>query len=95
MKWEGGTKPPPGESGQYMKFASVADGVKAHRILLTSAGTDDVEARLKQWVGTSEGPNYAKQLMDAAGITSGAKFSSLSEEQINKLVSAQMQKESP
>ena len=66
VKWEGGTKPPPGESGQYMKFASVADGIKAHRVLLTSAGTDDVEARLKQWVGTAEGPNYAKQLMDAA-----------------------------
>lgn len=49
-----------------MKFASVADGVKAHRVLLTSAGTDDVEGRLKQWVGTAEGPNYAKQLMDAA-----------------------------
>lgn len=50
VKWEGGTKPPAGESGSYMKFASVADGVKAHRVLLTSAGTDDVTARLKQWV---------------------------------------------
>lgn len=51
-----------------MKFASVADGIKAHRVLLTSAGTDDVEARLKQWVGTAEGPAYANQLMTAAGI---------------------------
>lgn len=78
-----------------MKFASVADGVKAHRVLLTSAGTDDVTARLKQWVGTAEGPNYAKQLMTEAGIPDGAKFSQLTEEQINKLSEVQMQKESP
>lgn len=51
-----------------MKFASVADGIKAHRVLLSSAGTDDVDARLQQWVGTAEGPAYAKQIMDAAGI---------------------------
>lgn len=95
VKWEGGTKPPPGESGSYMKFASVADGIKAHKVLLTSAGTDDVTARLKQWVGTAEGPNYAKQLMTAAGIPDGAKFSQLSEEQIEKLAQVQMQKESP
>jgi len=95
VQWATGSTPPPDESGRYMVFASVADGMLAHKVLLTQAGTNDVYQRLMQWVGTSEWPNYASGLMQKAGIQNGAKFSDLSDQQLNALISVQMQKESP
>ena len=50
VTWATGTKPPSNEGGTYMTFATIEDGLLAHKVLLTSAGTDDINARLQQWV---------------------------------------------
>jgi len=86
---------PSSEGGNYVKFNSIEDGLMAHKILLSQAWSDDVNARLQQWVWTKEWPTYAYNLMAQAWIPSGAKFSQLSDDQLNSLVMAQVKKESP
>lgn len=79
----------------YMKFATVDDWLRAYEVLLTKAWTDDVYSRLKQWVWTKEGDSYASTLMSKSWIKKWTKFSELNEEQLNTLMTAQLQKESP
>lgn len=90
-----GTKPPSNESGTYMTFATIEDGLLAHKVLLTQAASDDINARLQQWVGTSNWPNYAREIMSEAWIPNGSKFSQLSEDQLNKLLTVHIKRESP
>ncbi|HPC34806.1 MAG TPA: hypothetical protein PLP73_04000, partial [Candidatus Absconditabacterales bacterium] len=90
-----GTKPPSSESGTYMSFPTIAEGMKAYKVLLTKASYDDIYSRLKQWVGTAEGDSYARTLMNQSGIKIGTKFSDLSEQQLDRLMLNQIRKESP
>ncbi len=95
IKISEGTARPSREGGKYVKFDNIADGILAHKILLSQAGSDDINARLQQWVGTKEWPTYAKNLMDQAWIKAWTKFSQLTPEQLDKLVMVQVKKESP
>ena len=85
----------PWEKWEYMQFKSIEDSIKAQKILLSQTGWSDINERLQKWVWTDEWPSYAKQIMDSAWIPNWTKFEDLSEEQFNRLVYAQMQKESP
>lgn len=95
IKISEGTARPSREGGKYVKFDNIADWLLAHKILLSQAGSDDINARLQQWVGTKEWPIYAKNLMDQAWIKAWTKFSQLTPEQLDKLVMVQVKKESP
>jgi len=95
IKISEGTARPSREGGKYVKFDNIADGLLGHKILLSQAGSDDINARLQQWVWTKEWPTYAKNLMDQAWIKAWTKFSQLTPEQLDKLVMVQVKKESP
>lgn len=97
IKYEIWTARPKDEWGNYIKFASVQDGLNAYNIALTQRW-DDVFERLKKWVWTSNDANntkYANSLMSAAWITKWEKFSELSQGQLSALMDAQLQRESP
>ncbi len=98
INYEVWSQRPPNEWGNYVKFASVQDGLDAYTIALTQAWSNDVYSRLATWVGTTStatNDQYARWLMEQAGIEKGTKFSELSEDQLGALMSAQLQKESP
>lgn len=95
IKISEGTARPSREGGKYVKFDNISDWLLAHKILLSQAGSDDINARLQQWVWTKEWPTYAKNLMDQAWIKAWTKFSQLTPEQLDKLVMVQVKKESP
>lgn len=97
---------PSNEGGEYYKFSDIADGLKAHEIALTTSGWQDVYQRLYTWSagGTKDTPQstkeankkaYAENLMRQAGIEKGTTFSELTQVQKDKLLSAQIAKESP
>lgn len=86
---------PKAEWGNYIKFNTVEDGINAQKVLLSEAWSNDIRARLEQWVWTSEWPTYATDLMQKAWIPEGSKFSDLSDDQLDTLVAVQMQRESP
>jgi len=97
---------PSDEGGNYVKFAKVGDWLKAHYIILSQTGRDDVYDRLYAW---SAGWNkntpepqklankrkYAQDLLNQAWIKKWTKFSELNNDQIDKLVQAHINKESP
>lgn len=93
IQFEKWTARPSSEWGNYVKFATIEDGMKAYQIALTQRW-DDVYSRLKQWVWTSNWDNYATQIMNEAWITKWTKFSELSPEQTNKIMMAQLKRES-
>jgi len=97
VQWTTGSNPPPNESGTYMQFATIEDGLKAHAVLLTQASYPNVYDRLKQWVGTGEWDNYAKQVMEMAWlpVDKNLRFDALKPEQMDALLSAHIKKESP
>lgn len=97
IEWVEGSSPPKWEGGTYMKFNTIEDGMKAYKLLLTQAWTNDVYSRLKQWVWTANWDEYASSIMKEAGINpnQSIRFDSLSEEQMNALLSAQLKRESP
>lgn len=97
IKFEKWTARPAKEWGNYVTFATIEDGLKAQQILMTQTyGNSTVWQMLSSWVGTSEWPNYAKQVAGMAGITDlNQKVSALSPEQVSKLQMAKIQKESP
>lgn len=88
------TARPTAEGWNYVKFASVQDWLDAYTIALTQRW-DDVEARLKKWVWVWDTQEYADDLMSKAWIEKWAKFSELSDEQIQTLMEVQLQRESP
>lgn len=94
IKYNIGTARPEAEWWNYIKFASVDDGMKAYQIMLTQRW-DDINSRLQKWVWTSEWPTYAANLMQKAWIPMWTKFSELNETQLLDLMSYQLQKESP
>ncbi len=97
VQWSEGSKPPSNEGGTYMRFNTIEDWMKAYQVLLTQAWTNNVYDRLKQWVWTSNGDNYATEIMNEAWLNpnQSISFSSLSQDQLNNLLSAQLKRESP
>lgn len=93
-KW---TARPANEWGNYVTFATIEDGLKAQKILMTQTyGNSTVGDMLASWVWTSEWPAYAKQVAWMAGITDlNQKVSALSPEQVSALQMAKIKKESP
>ena len=94
IKYSKWTARPSAEWWNYVKFATVQDWLNAYRIALTQRW-DDIYSRLKTWVWTSEWDSYATNLMEQAWIQKWDKFSEISEDQLQTLMSAQLQKESP
>lgn len=78
----------------YMKFATMDEGLRAYQVILTQASYDDVYARLKQRKTVGDVEWYAKWIMDRAWIPMWSKFSSLSPEQMNSLMSEHLKRES-
>ena len=94
--FEKGTSRPASEGGNYVKFNSIEDGVAAQRIMLEKTyGNSTVGSMLSSWVGTKEGPAYAKQVAGMAGLDVSDKVSDLSPEQLDMLQIAKLKKESP
>lgn len=91
--WKG-TARPSAEWNNYIKFATVEDWLTAYQIALTQRW-DDVNSRLQAWVWTSEWPTYAANLMAESWIPDWAKFSEITDEQLNQLMYHQLKKESP
>lgn len=92
-KW---TSRPANEGGNYVRFDSAEDGMKAQRlIMLNSYGNSTVETMLKKWVGTAEGPSYAREVAGNAGIDLYKKVNQLSEDELTKLQMAKIKKEAP
>jgi len=90
------TARPEEEGGNYVKFGTIQDWLEAYKIALTERG-DDVYLRLKAWVGWDEETKkkYADDLMWEAWIDRGEQFSELDDERLNRLMIAQLRKESP
>jgi len=95
VQFSQGTARPANEWGSYIQFASPQDWIKAYQIALTTWGSDDIYSRLKQWVWTTNGDNYASQILTASGLTKWAKFSELTQSQLDTLMTNQIKRESP
>lgn len=96
IQFEKGTNRPASEGGNYVKFNSIEDGIAAQRVMLEKTyGNSTVGSMLSSWVGTKEGPAYAKQVAGMAGISTTDKVSDLSTEQLDMLQLAKLKKESP
>lgn len=92
-KW---TSRPASEGGNYVTFDTIEDGLAAQRIMMSGTyGNSTVWQMLQKWVGTSEWPNYAKQVAGNAGIDLNTKVSDLSDMELWELQMAKIQKESP
>ena len=93
--WQG-TSRPANEGWSYIKFDTIWDGIEAMKVALTR-WDNTINSRLQAWVGTSEWPAYARQVMGNAGLDSNSwqRFSDLDETQMNNLVLSVIKKESP
>jgi ribosomal protein S13 len=96
VQFSKGTERPASEWGNYVTFPTIEDWLKAQRIIMSQTYWNmTVWGMLAKWVGTSEWPNYAKQVAWNAWIDENAIVSSLSEDQLWKLQMAKINKESP
>jgi len=95
IQYEPWTARPKNEGWNYYKFPDVQTWLKAYWILLTKAWTDDIHARLKQWVWSANSEEYANSIMKKAWIEKWKKFSELSKEELVQLMAVQLQRESP
>lgn len=96
IQFSKGTARPANEGGNYVTFATIEDWLKAQQIIMTQTyGNKTVWEMLSSWVGTSEWPNYAKQVAWMAWVDQSVKVSSLSPEQLSTLQMAKIKKESP
>lgn len=96
IQYSKGTARPSNEWGNYVTFNTIEDGLRAQQIMMTQTyGNSTVGQMLSSWVGTSEWPNYAKQVASMAGVSTNTKVSDLSPEQLSTLQMAKIQKESP
>lgn len=96
VQFSKGTPRPGNEGGNYVTFNTIEDGLKAQQIMMTQTyGNSTVGQMLASWVGTSEWPNYAKQVSWMAGVDPNVRVSSLTPEQLSTLQMAKIQKESP
>ena len=90
-----GTARPSAEGGNYVKFASVVDGINAREIAMERKG-GSVQSALKQWVGTKNDANnaaYANSIIKAAGIDGNKTYAQLTDNEKESLSVAQLQRE--
>ena len=72
------------------------DWLAAQRIMMTQTyGNTTVWNMLAKWVWTGEWPRYAQQVAGMAGVDVNAKVNQLSDQQLQTLQMAKIQKESP
>ncbi|HNG97748.1 MAG TPA: hypothetical protein PLW93_05740, partial [Candidatus Absconditabacterales bacterium] len=96
VSFEKGTPRPGNEGGNYVTFPTMEDGLAAQRIMMTQTyGNTTVGNMLAKRVGTGEGPRYAQQVASMAGVDVNAIVNQLSDQQLQTLQMAKIQKESP
>lgn len=92
-KW---TPRPWNEWGNYVTFPTMEDWLAAQRIMMTQTyGNTTVWNMLAKWVWTGEWPRYAQQVAGMAGVNVNARVNQLSDQQLQTLQMAKIQKESP
>lgn len=96
IQYQKGTARPSGEGGNYVTFNTIDDWLAAQRIMMTQTyWNSTVNQMLQSRVGTWEWPRYAKQVAGNAWVDLNARVSDLSEDQLQSLQYAKIQKESP
>lgn len=95
INFEMGTSRPSNEGGNYVKFATVVDGINAREIAMErKEGT--VTDALKQWVGTKNPATnaaYASSIVKAAGIDGNKTYAQLTDAEKESLSIAQLRRE--
>lgn len=95
VKFEMGTPRPSKEGGNYVKFATVIDGINAREIAMERKG-GSVRSSLMQWVGTTNQANnaaYADSIIKSAGIDGNKTYSQLTDGDKEALSIAQLRRE--
>lgn len=96
VRFEKGTPRPWNEGGNYVTFPTMEDWLAAQRIMMTQTyGNTTVGNMLSKWVWTGEWPRYAQQVAGMAGVDVNTKVNQLSDQQLQTLQMAKIQKESP
>ena len=96
VSFEKGTPRPRNEWGNYVAFPTMEDWLAAQRIMMTQTyGNTTVWNMLAKWVWTGEWPRYAQQVASMAGVDVNAIVNQLSDQQLQTLQMAKIQKESP
>ena len=96
VKFEKGTPRPWNEGGNYVTFPTMEDWLAAQRIMMTQTyGNTTVGNMLAKWVWTGEWPRYAQQVAGMAGVDVNTTVNQLSDQQLQTLQMAKIQKESP
>ena len=96
VNFEKGTPRPWNEGGNYVTFPTMEDWLAAQRIMMTQTyGNTTVGNMLAKWVWTREWPRYAQQVAWMAGVDVNATVNQLSDQQLQTLQMAKIQKESP
>lgn len=96
VNFEKGTPRPWNEGGNYVTFPTMEDWLAAQRIMMTQTyGNSTVGNMLAKRVWTGEWPRYAQQVAWMAGVDVNATVNQLSDEQLQTLQMAKIQKESP
>lgn len=96
VNFEKGTPRPWNEGGNYVTFPTMEDWLAAQRIMMTQTyGNTTVGNMLAKWVWTWEWPRYAQQVAGMAGVDVNATVNQLSDQQLQTLQMAKIQKESP
>lgn len=96
VRFEKGTPRPWNEWGNYVTFPTMEDWLAAQRIMMTQTyGNTTVGNMLSKWVWTGEWPRYAQQVAWMAGVDVNTKVNQLSDQQLQTLQMAKIQKESP
>lgn len=96
VNYEKGTPRPWNEWGNYVTFPTMEDWLAAQRIMMTQTyGNTTVGNMLAKWVWTGEWPRYAQQVAWMAWVDINATVNQLSDQQLQTLQMAKIQKESP
>lgn len=97
VNFEMGTARPSNEGGNYVKFATVIDGINAREIAMERK-SGSVRSALMQWVGTTNQANnaaYADSIIKLSGIDGSKSYSQLSDGEKESLSVAQLRREAP
>lgn len=96
ISYSKGTARPASEWGNYVTFPTIEDWLAAQRIMMTQTyGNSTVWNMLAKWVWTGEWPRYAQQVAWMAGVDVNSTVNQLSDQQLQTLQMAKIQKESP
>lgn len=96
VSFEKGTPRPWNEGWNYVTFPTMEDWLAAQRIMMTQTyGNTTVWNMLAKRVWTGEWPRYAQQVAGMAGVDVNARVNQLSDQQLQTLQMAKIQKESP